>query len=173
MATILSSREADLAAITRIYAAEVLGGTSSFETEAPSEADMAARRREVLARGLPWLVAEQAGEVVGYAYCNAFKPRPAYRFSAEISIYLAPQAQRQGLGRALMAELVARAEAAGLRRLIALIGGADNHASLALHRATGFTEAGVMRSCGWKFGRWLDVVVMEKALGDGDRSPPE
>jgi L-amino acid N-acyltransferase YncA len=167
------SREQDLPAITAIYAHHVLHGSGTFETEAPSRADMTARRAEVLARQLPHLVAEEQGRILGFAYCNWFKPRPAYRFSAEDSIYLAPDAHRHGLGRALLAELAARAEAAGVRKLIAVIGDSANAASIGVHRSVGFEHVGVLKSCGWKFDRWLDVVLMEKTLGSGDNSPPQ
>jgi len=109
---------------------------------------------------------------VGFAYCNWFKPRPAYRFSAEDSIYLAPHSAGNGLGRALLAELERRAENAGVRKLIAVIGDSENTASIGVHRAVGFGEVGVLKSCGWKFDRWLDVVLMDKALGSGDTTDP-
>lgn len=173
MPLIRPSHDDDVPAIATIYAHHVLGSTASFELEPPSPAEIAARRAEVLGRGLPWLVAEQAGEVLGYAYCNWFKPRPAYRHAAENSIYLAPQAHGQGLGRALLAELSARAEAAGVRRLIALIGDSANVASIGVHRAAGFAHVGVLQSSGWKFGRWVDVVLMDKVLGAGASTAPE
>ena len=120
----------------------------------------------------PWLVAEDQGQVLGYAYCNWFKPRPAYRYSAEDSIYLAEEARGQGLGRQLLAELMAQAEHAGVRKLIAVIGDSTNAGSIGVHRSAGFEAVGTIRSCGWKFERWLDIVLMEKSLGDGDRSAP-
>ena len=173
MTTIRPSRDPDLPAIAAIYAHHVLHGTGTFETTPPTPAEMAARRSDVLARGLPWLVAEQDGRVVGFAYCQWFKPRPAYRFSAEDSIYVHPDACGQGLGRALLAELTTQAQAVGIRKLLAVIGDSGNAASIGVHRALGFTPAGVFKSCGWKFGRWLDIVLMEKALGEGDTTPPE
>jgi phosphinothricin acetyltransferase len=118
------------------------------------------------------LVLEEDGLVLGFAYCQWFKPRPAYRFSAEDSIYLHPQACGRGLGRLLLAALADAAHQAGLRKLIAVIGDSANTASIGVHRAIGFEPAGVIRACGWKFGRWLDIVLMEKTLGDGDRSAP-
>ena len=172
MPTIRPSRDADLPAVTAIYAHHVLHGTGTFELEPPSPADMAARRAEVLARGLPRLVLEEQGEELGYAYCNWFKPRPAYRFSAEDSIYLADGARGRGLGQQLLAELAHQAEQAGVRKLIAVIGDSGNAGSIGVHRRVGFEQVGVIHSCGWKFGRWLDIVLMEKALGDGDRSAP-
>ena len=173
MPLIRPSHEQDLAAITAIYAHHVLHGTGTFETEAPSLADMTARRADVLTKGLPYLVAEDQGQVQGFAYCNWFKPRPAYRFSAEDSIYLAPDANRRGLGRALLAELAARAEAAGIRKLIAVIGDSANLGSVGVHRSVGFEHVGLLKSCGWKFDQWLDVVLMEKVLGAGNSRPPE
>lgn len=172
MPIIRPSREEDLPAITAIYAHHVLTGTGTFEIEPPSAADMAVRRSEVLERGLPHLVAEIDRQVAGFAYCNWFKPRPAYRFSAEDSIYMAPLAQGAGLGRALLAELMTRAQGTGLRKLIAVIGDSNNAGSIGLHRSTGFTEVGVLKSCGWKFDQWLDVVMMERSLGHGDLVPP-
>ncbi|MBK8073566.1 MAG: N-acetyltransferase [Ramlibacter sp.] len=173
MPTIRPSRDDDLPAITAVYAHHVLHGTGTFETTPPGETDMAARRADVLSKGLPWLVAEEDGQVLGFAYCNWFKPRPAYRFSAEDSIYLAPQAHGRGLGRELLTALAAQAEARGVRKLIAVIGDSANAGSVGVHRSCGFTPVGVLRSCGWKFGRWLDVVLMEKVLGAGDSTSPE
>ena len=173
MTTIRPSHDQDLPAITAIYAHHVRHGTGTFETTPPTPTEMAARRAEVLARGLPWLVAEEGGRVLGFAYCQWFKPRPAYRFSAEDSIYVDPDAQGRGLGRALLAELTAQAQAAGIRRLLAVIGDSANTASIGVHRSQGFTPAGEFKSCGWKFGRWLDIVLMEKPLGQGDSTPPE
>ena len=172
MSSIRPSRDSDVPAITAIYAHHVLNGTGTFETTPPTEGEMAARRADVLAKGLPYIVMEDAGQVVGYAYCQWFKPRPAYRFSAEDSIYMHPEVAGKGLGRQLLSELVRQAEAAGVRKLLAVIGDSANAGSIGVHRAVGFTQAGVIRSCGWKFERWLDIVIMEKAIGDGDRTPP-
>ncbi len=172
MPTIRPSRDEDVEAITSIYAHHVLHGTGTFEVDPPSATDMAARRAEVLSRGLPWLVAAVDNRVCGFAYCNWFKPRPAYRFSAEDSIYLAPHAKGQGLGRALLAELASQAERAGVRKLIAVIGDSSNTGSIGVHRALGFQPVGVLASCGWKFDRWLDVVLMERTLGLGDTTAP-
>ena len=166
------SRDEDMAAITAIYTHHVLHGTGTFELDPPSQAEMGQRRAEVLARGLPHLVAEDRGRIVGFAYCNWFRPRPAYRFAAEDSIYLAPEACGLGLGRALLAELAGAAQRAGMRKLIAVIGDSANHASIGVHRACGFTPVGILRSSGWKFGQWLDTVLMEKALGPGDTTSP-
>ncbi|MGZ5239907.1 MAG: N-acetyltransferase family protein, partial [Caldimonas sp.] len=120
---------------------------------------------------LPWLVLESAGRVVGYAYANQFRPRPAYRFCVEDSVYLAPEAVGHGFGRLLLAELLARCEAAGARQVLAVIGDSANAGSIGVHRALGFAPTGTIRSAGWKFDRWLDVVIMQKSLGTGDTTP--
>ena len=173
MSSIRPSTDADLPAITAIYAHHVLHGTGTFETAPPTQEEMAGRRADVLAKGLPWLVAESGGRVLGYAYCQWFKPRPAYRFSAEDSIYLHPDAAGRGLGKRLLTELLAAAETAGVRKLIAVIGDSGNAGSIGVHRAVGFTPVGTIANCGWKFGRWLDIVLMDKPLGAGAGSPPE
>ncbi len=174
MPLIRPSTDADLDAITRIYAHHVLHGTGTFETTPPSAAEMATRRADVIAKGLPWLVAENdSGAVVGFAYGNWFKPRPAYRFSVEDSIYMAPEASGKGLGRALLAELMTALERAGVRRVMAVIGDSANAASIGLHRELGFEPAGTIPACGWKLGRWLDIVFMQRSLGPGDSSAPE
>ncbi|MDO9568432.1 MAG: N-acetyltransferase family protein [Hydrogenophaga sp.] len=173
MPLIRPSRDEDLDAITRIYDHHVLHGTGTFETTPPSTADMTTRRADVLAKGLPWLVVEDGGQVLGFAYGNWFKPRPAYRFSVEDSIYMAPEAAGKGLGRALLAELLAALERAGVRKVMAVIGDSANAGSIGVHRALGFEPAGVITSCGWKFGRWLDIVLMQKPLGAGDSTPPK
>lgn len=167
------STDADLPAIQAIYAKAVLEGTGTFETEVPSVEEMGRRRAEVLSRNLPWLVVERGGKILGYAYANYFRPRLAYRFCVEDSIYLAPAAQGQGIGRLLLAELVARCEAAGARQMLAVIGDANNAGSVGVHAALGFTHTGVLKSAGWKFGRWLDVVLMQRALGLGDSTGAE
>ena len=180
MTIIRASHTDDLPQITAIYAHHVLNGTGSFETEAPALAEMAARRSDVLAKSLPYIVAESSvvdhidgkKQILGYAYCTWFKLRPAYRFSAEDSVYIAHGLQAKGLGRALLAELAAQAEKMGIRKLIAVIGDSNNAGSIGLHRSAGFTDVGVLTSCGWKFDQWLDVVLMEKALGFGDTLPP-
>jgi len=172
MPDIRPSTDADVPAITAIYAHHVLHGTGTFEVDPPSVADMAARRADVLSKGLPWLVVTEGETVLGYAYCNWFKPRPAYRFSAEDSIYMAPEAAGKGLGRILLAELAAQAERSGVRKLIAVIGDSANAGSVGVHRSVGFQAVGVLRSCGWKFNRWLDVVMMDMRLGQGDNTPP-
>lgn len=171
--TIRPSTEADLPAIQAIYAHAVEHGTGTFETDVPGVEEMARRRQEVLSRHLPWLVAERGGEVLGYAYANYFRPRMAYRFCVEDSIYLSPAAQGQGAGRLLLAELIARCEAAGARQMLAVIGDAANAGSVGVHTALGFEHTGVLKSAGWKFGRWLDVVLMQRTLGQGDSAAAE
>jgi L-amino acid N-acyltransferase YncA len=173
MPLIRPSSDADLPEITAIYAHHVLHGTGSFETEPPSVADMTARRADVLSKGLPYLVVEHGGKIAGFAYGNWFKPRPAYRYSVEDSIYMAPGLQRQGLGRALLAELLARFEAVGIRKVMAVIGDSANTGSVGIHLAFGFTQVGIVESCGWKFGAWRDIVIMQKTLGPGDTQPPQ
>ena len=166
------STAADLHTITRIYGDAVAQGTGTFEIDLPGEAEMARRRDDVLAKGLPWLVAERSGDVLGYAYANHFRARPAYRFCLEDSIYLDPAAQGQGVGRLLLAELLAQCEARGARQMLAVIGDAANAGSIAVHRACGFEPAGVFSAAGWKFERWLDVVLMQRRLGDGGNTAP-
>ena len=173
MSIIRPSRADDITAITAIYARHVLEGTGTFEIDPPTVQDMANRRAEVLARNLPYLVAEVDTRVVGFAYCNWFKPRPAYRFSAEDSVYVEAGNHRTGIGRALLAELVTAAERAGVRQLLAVIGDSANAGSIGLHRAVGFEPAGVLKSCGWKFGQWLDVVMMQRSLGPGNTAAPK
>jgi L-amino acid N-acyltransferase YncA len=165
------STAADLPAIAAIYAWHVAHGTGTFELDAPDAEEMGRRRDAVLANGLPWIVAERAGSVLGYAYANHFRPRRAYRFCVEDSIYLADAARGQGLGKLLLAELMARCQAAGARQMLAVIGDAANAGSIGVHRALGFEHTGVLKSAGWKFDRWLDVVLMQRALGEGDSTP--
>ncbi len=166
------STEADLPEITRIYAHAVRHGTGTFELDAPDDAEMARRRQAVLDNGLPWLVAERAGRTLGYAYANHFRPRRAYRFCLEDSIYVDEAARGQGVGRVLLAELLAQCEARGARQMLALIGDAANAGSVGMHRACGFEDAGMLRCAGWKFGRWLDVVLMQRSLGEGGATEP-
>jgi phosphinothricin acetyltransferase len=163
----------DIAAIAGIYASSVRHRSCTFEIEPPDEVETARRRDEVLSRGLPWLVGETGGRVIGYAYANHFRPRPAYRFCVEDSIYLADDAQGHGFGRHLLAELITRCEARGARQMLAVIGDSANQASIGVHRALGFEPAGVIRSSGWKFERWLDVVILQRTLGRGDAAAPE
>lgn len=172
MPIIRPSQPSDMAAITAIYKHHVLHGTGTFEIDPPSLEDMTARREDVLSKGLPYLVLENEGQVVGFAYCNWFKPRPAYRFSAEDSIYLAADTAGKGWGRMLLAELCQAAEKVGIRKLIAVIGDSGNAGSVGVHTSVGFKHVGTVSGCGWKFERWLDIVMMEKALGLGQTQAP-
>jgi len=167
------STPADLPAITAIYAWNVLNGTGTFELDAPDETEMARRRDDVLSKGLPWLVIVRDGTVLGYAYANHFRPRKAYRFCLEDSVYLAPDAKGQGLGRLLLTELLARCEAVGARQMLAVIGDSANLGSIGVHRTLGFEHIGVMKAAGWKFDQWRDVVIMQKALGQGQMTTPK
>lgn len=163
------SNDADLPAITAIYADSVLHGTGTFELETPDEAEMARRRADVLSKALPWLVAESAdGQLLGYAYANHFRPRRAYRFCVEDSIYLHRDARGRGVGTVLLGELMRQCEAAGARQMLAVIGDSANLGSIGVHRRHGFQHTGVLKSAGWKFDRWLDVVLMQRPLGEGD-----
>ncbi len=166
--SIRPSADADTDSIAAIYADAVRHGTASFEIEPPDAAEIARRRADVLDKGLPWLVAESGGRVLGFAYASPFRARPAYRFCLEDSIYLAADCRGRGFGKLLLAELIARCEARGARQMIAVIGDSGNAGSIGVHAALGFDHAGVLKSAGWKFGRWLDVVLMQRALGFGD-----
>jgi len=162
----------DLAAVHEIYRREVLEGTASFELEPPDLATLAERWRAIRAAGLPYLVAELDGRVAGYAYAGIYRPRPAYRFAVEDSVYIAPWARRRGVGRRLLDAVIAGATAAGRRQMIAIIGDSAHLASIALHRQAGFRMVGTLEDVGWKFGRWLDTVIMQRALGAGAAAPP-
>jgi L-amino acid N-acyltransferase YncA len=165
----------DSAAIAAIYAHHVLHGTGTFEEVPPPPEDVAARVARIQGEGWAWLVAEEiaTGAVLGYGYYARFHTRSAYRFCAEDSIYVREDVRGQGVGKALVAELLARAEAQGFRQMIAVIGDSENVGSIGLHLSLGFRQAGVLRSAGMKFGRWVDVVYMQRALGEGDRALPE
>lgn len=162
---------ADIAALTDLYAWHVQHGTGTFELIAPDAQQMAERHRQAQDQGWPWLVSERAGQVVGYACAQAFRPRAAFRHCVEDSVYLAPGCQRLGMGRLLLAELIARCEARGATQMIAVIGDAANAGSIALHSALGFEPAGLLTAAGWKFDRWLDVVLMQRRLGSGAELP--
>lgn len=164
-------REDDAAAIAAIYAHHVRHGTASFDEEALSETETLEKIRRISRRGWPFLVAEVDEAVAGYAYATQFRDRAAYAFTCENSVYVHSDRARRGVGRRLLARLIAAAEAGGFRQMIAVIGGGEP-ASVALHRSLGFVEAGRMRSVGWKLGRWLDTVYMQRALGPGDTSEP-
>jgi len=157
----------DIATITQIYAHAVLHGTASFETEPPDEAEMARRQASLLGGGFPYLVAELDGDVAGYAYAGPYRTRPAYRFTVEDSIYVAPRAHRCGVGRALLERLLFEAEQGGFRQMIAVIGDSAQMPSIALHAAFGFRHIGTLEAVGFKFDRWLDTVLMQKPLGPG------
>jgi len=162
----------DIPAIARIYADAVIHGTATFEIEPPDQDEMTRRQQALLAKNLPYLVAEHAGAVAGYAYASAYHVRAAYRWSVEDSIYVAPDFQRRGIGRLLLTRLIAEAEAAGFRQMIGVIGDSANTGSIALHAACGFRFLGTMQSVGFKHGRWVDVVLMQRPLGRGDLVPP-
>jgi L-amino acid N-acyltransferase YncA len=164
---------ADLPAITAIYAHHVLHGTGTFEEDPPDQDEIAARMAKVAAAGCAWVVAEDAaGLVLGYGYFAPFRDRSAYRFTAEDSVYVRDDIRGQGVGKALVAELIARAEAKGLRQMIAVIGDSENVGSIGLHLSLGFRQVGLLRAAGIKFGRWVDVVTMQRALGEGERTTP-
>ena len=171
-ATLRVATEADVAAITAIYRPAVLHGTASFEVEPPDEAEMLRRLMAITEAGYPYFVAELDGRVVGYAYANAYRTRPGYRFTVEDSIYIASEAQGKGIGGVLLKALIDTSTANGYRLMVAVIGDSRNYGSIALHRSAGFTFCGTIHSVGHKFGRWLDSVIMELPLGDGDRTAP-
>src|SRR3954447_15959563 len=152
----------DIASITRIYEHAVRHGTASFEIEPPDEAEMARRQDALLAGGFPFLVAERGGAIVGYAYAGPYRARPAYRWTVEDSVYVAPAAQRQGVGRALLERVIVEAEACGFRQMTAVIGDSAQSASIALHQAAGFRLVGTFEAVGLKFDRWLDSVLMQR-----------
>lgn len=173
--TTLSIRPAaasDISVIAAIYRAAVLTGTASFEIDPPDEAEMARRFESIVSGGYPYYVAERCGCVIGYAYASAYRPRPGYRFSIEDSIYIDPAAQRSGAGQALLAKLIEDCTRQGFRQMIAVIGDSAQHASIGLHRHNGFVFCGTIHSVGYKFGRWLDGVIMQRALGPGDTTQP-
>jgi L-amino acid N-acyltransferase YncA len=162
----------DIAAITRIYAEAVLHGTATFEIEPPDEAEMTRRQQALLACNYPYFVAEHAGAVVGYAYAGPYRDRRAYDWCVEDSIYIAPEFHRRGIGRLLLTHLVAQSEELGFRQMIGIVGDSANTASVAVHAAVGFRLIGTFPSIGFKHGRWLDTVLMQRALGDGGVTPP-
>ena len=164
---------ADIPAITRIYADAVKHGTASFELEPPDEAEMARRQRTLVDGGYPYIVAEIDGTLAGYAYAGPYRPRPAYRFSVEDSIYVDPNAQRRGVGRVLLEHLIEECERRGFRQMIAVIGDSAQAPSIELHRALGFRMIGAVENVGYKFGRWLDSVNMQRALGAGATTKPD
>jgi phosphinothricin acetyltransferase len=166
------ARAEDAPRFAAIYAPHVRNGVATFEIEVPDDAEMARRHRDLATRGFPWLAAERGCEVIGYAYAAPFRTRAAYAHTVEDSIYLDPRATGAGAGTALLEALVTAAAAAGFRQMIAVIGDTANVASIALHAKCGFVPAGTLRSVGFKLGRWVDTVHMQRALGAGDASPP-
>jgi L-amino acid N-acyltransferase YncA len=167
-----AAKPGDISEITRIYAHAVRHGTASFELDPPNETEMTGRYQAMAASGYPYLVAQRAGELLGFAYAGPYRMRPAYRWTVEDSIYIAPQAQRQGAGSALLRRLVELSESKGYRQMIAVIGDSANVASVELHRALGFHMVGTLANTGFKFGRWLDTVLMQRSLGAGAAAPP-
>ena len=167
------SRDDDVAAITAIYAHHVLHGLASFEEVPPPAGEIGRRRAAILAHGLPYLVAERHGRVVGYSYAGPFRPRIGYRYTLEDSIYIDAGEVGRGIGRALLQPLIARCTELGYRQMVAVIGGRETIASIRLHEALGFTHMGVLQAVGFKFGRWVDSVMMQRALGPGNSTLPE
>jgi phosphinothricin acetyltransferase len=163
---------ADITAITAIYAHAVNTGTASFELEAPSEAEMARRMNTLLDSGYPYIVATAGGALAGYAYAGPYRPRPAYRFAVEDSIYVDQTAQRRGVGRVLLEQLILESEQRGFRQMVAIIGDSANAPSIELHRTLGFRMVGAFENVGYKFGRWLDSVMMQRELGEGASTKP-
>ena len=166
------ARETDLPAIRAIYAHHVLTSSASFELVPPDEAEMLRRYRAIVDGGYPYLVGEDGAAVQGYAYAGPYRARPAYRHTIEDSIYVAPAAVGRGVGRALLTRLVEQCESGGWCQLLAVIGDSANAASIALHAALGFRHAGTLHAVGWKFGRWVDSVLMQRPLGAGSGAPP-
>lgn len=163
----------DAGALARIYGHHVLTGLGTFEEVPPSPDEMEQRRAKVAGYGLPWLVAEDGGEVLGYAYAGPFRLRAAYRYCVEDSVYVAPEAVGRGVGKAVLGAVLEACEALDIRQVVAVIGDSGNAASIALHRALGFVDNGASRSVGFKFGRWVDIVYMQKALNGGDAGLPD
>ena len=171
--TLRPATPADIPAITAIYRPAVLQGTASFELEPPGEAEMLRRFEAITGAGYPYFVAEIDGRVAGYAYASAYRTRPGYRFTVENSVYIAADVQGKGIGRALLAKLIEACTVRGFRLMVAIIGDSASFASITLHRRAGFKFSGTIHSVGYKFGRWLDSVVMELPLGEGDTSAPK
>lgn len=164
---------ADAEALAAIYGHHVLHGFGTFEEDPPSPAEMESRRGAIADRGLPYLVAEADGRVLGFAYAGPFRPRQAYRYTLEDSVHIAPEAIGKGVGRAVLSAVIAACEALGIRQLVAVIGDSGNAASIGLHRSLGFVDAGVGKSFGFKHGRWVDIVWMQKSLNGGDQTAPD
>jgi phosphinothricin acetyltransferase len=178
--TVRPARPEDLPRIQEIYAHHVLHGLASFEETPPDLAEMTRRFEATLARGMPYLAAEaaptragQVPEVLGYAYVGPYRPRPAYRFTVENSVYVAPGLEGRGVGRVLLEALIERCTALGLRQMIAVVGDSGHLPSIAFHESLGFTQIGTLRAIGFKFGRWVDSVILQRPLGSGDQAPPD
>ena len=171
-ARIRAATEADLPAITSIYEHAVRFGTATFELDPPDLAEMTRRFRALADGQFPYLAAELDGAVIGYAYVGPYRPRPAYRFSVENSVYFDPKAQGRGIGKLIMQELIAQSERRGFRQMVAVIGDSANVASIGVHRSSGFRMIGTCENVGFKFGRWLDTVMMQRDLGEGARTVP-
>ena len=171
--TIRPAKTSDIAAITRIYEHAVEFGTASFELASPDQAEMARRMNDLVGKGFPYIVAEIDGMLAGYAYAGPYRSRPAYRLTVEDSVYTAPDMERRGIGRALLAALIKASEAGGYRQMIAVIGDSPRQAaSVGLHAALGFSHVGILQDVGFKHGRWLDSVLMQRALGAGATTEP-
>lgn len=168
-----ASTEADIPAISCIYGHYVRHTTASFEIEPPDSVEMARRRLHIVNAGLPYLVADDGGELAGYAYASPYRPRAAYRFTVEDSIYLHPEHAGKGLGGALLSRLIDACEHWGARQMVAVIGGSDNTPSIRLHEKFGFRHTGVLRAAGFKFGKWADSVLMQRSIGQGDLTLPD
>lgn len=172
MTAIRDVRDDDIPSITAIYAHAVTHGTASYELEPPDEGEMLRRMRQIATDGFPYLVAEEAGRIAGYAYGNHFRTRRAYRFLVEDSVYVAPDFQGSGHGRRLLDALIARCEASGFRQMLAVIGGSDHEPSIRLHARCGFRQVGCIAASGFKHGRWLDTLFMQRPLGEGATTKP-
>lgn len=163
----------DIPAVAAIYAEAVENGTGSFELEPPDATEMAVRFEALLKAGYPWLVAENNGAIVGFAYAGPYRDRPAYRHTVQDAVYLAPSARGQGVGRTLLAAVIDETERRGFRQMIGIVGDSANRASIQLHASLGFMPIGVLHDVGWKHGRWLDTVMMQLSLGKGALDPPD
>jgi phosphinothricin acetyltransferase len=167
------AKTSDIPAITRIYAHAVEHGTASFELTPPDQAEIARRMSDLTGKGYPYLAGEIDGALAGYAYAGPYRARPAYRLTVEDSVYIAPATHRRGIGRALLAALIEAAAARGFRQMIAVIGDSTRQAaSIGLHEALGFRHVGILQDVGFKHGRWLDSVLMQRALGPGAKTNP-
>ena len=171
--TIRPAGPADAPALAAIYGDAVLHGFGTFEEDPPSAAEMEARRAAIAEKGLPYLVAEAGGQVLGFAYASPFRTRPAYRYTIEDTVYVSPDAKGRGVGRAVLSAVLAACERMGFRQVVAIVGDSGNAASIGLHRALGFEQKGVGQGFGFKHGRWVDIVFMQKALNGGDSRPPQ